>query len=199
MIARGKQYLFNRIILIGCSSGGIGALSFIIGRLPVDYPFPLVVAQHRAKDEQKLLEEVLQTKTKLRVRQADEKEYITSGHIYLAPPGYHLLIERDLSFSLASDEPVNYSRPSIDVLFQSAAEVLKERAVGIMLTGANKDGANGIIAIRNMGGVTIAEDPQEAAFPYMPKASIATGKIDHVMGLEKIVKFLLEMPWKNRE
>lgn len=135
----------------------------------------------------------------MKVSQANEKEYIVSGHVYIAPPGYHLLIEHDLSFSLTSDEPVNYSRPSIDVLFQSAAEVFGKRAVGVVLTGANRDGTNGIISIKEMGGITIAEDPREAAFPYMPGSAIASGKVDHVMSLEKIVRFILELSWKNKK
>lgn len=199
MTAPSEKYPFERIILVGCSSGGMGALSNLTAPLPVDYPFPLVVVQHRSQDERKLLEEILQTKTKMKVSQANEKEYIVSGHVYIAPPGYHLLIEHDLSFSLTSDEPVNYSRPSIDVLFQSAAEVFGKRAVGVVLTGANRDGTNGIISIKEMGGITIAEDPREAAFPYMPGSAIASGKVDHVMSLEKIVRFILELSWKNKK
>jgi two-component system, chemotaxis family, protein-glutamate methylesterase/glutaminase len=194
---RKNKESFSRIVLIGCSSGGLAALASIAGNLQGDYPFPLIVVQHRAHDEKMLLEEILQTKTMLRVKQADEKENIENGNIYLAPPGYHLLIEKDLTFSLASDEPVNYSRPSIDVTLQSGAIACGKKVVSIILTGANSDGAKGIEAVKRAGGITIAEDPSTATFPYMPRAAIATGKVDHVMSIKDIGNYLSELGWKS--
>jgi two-component system chemotaxis response regulator CheB len=177
---------------MGTSAGGLQALSLLLRDLPADYPLPVLVVQHRAKDQRSLLEEVLQTKTKIRVKQADEKESLQKGHVYVAPPDYHLLVEEDRTLSLSSDEQVRFSRPSIDVLFESSAVVFKEGLVGIILTGASNDGASGIESIARYGGITIAQDPKEAEYPYMPQASIDTRKIKHVWTLEKIKSFLLE-------
>jgi two-component system, chemotaxis family, protein-glutamate methylesterase/glutaminase len=148
--------------------------------------------QHRSKDERNLLEEVLSQKCKIKIRQADEKEVIRPGTIYFAPPDYHLLIERNGTFSLTSDPKVNYSRPSIDVLFETAAMVYKHRLLAIILTGANQDGAAGMKLVKEFGGTTIAQEPDTAQFPAMPKAAIDTGAIDYVFHLREILQFLYE-------
>jgi two-component system, chemotaxis family, protein-glutamate methylesterase/glutaminase len=179
-------------IAIGTSAGGLHALTALLQDLPENYPVPLLVVQHRAKDQKSLLEEVLQAKTSIRIKQADEKEKISGGCVYIAPPDYHLLVEEDHSLSLTSDEQVRFSRPSIDVLFESSAEVFREKLVGIILTGASNDGASGIEAIARYGGITIAQDPEEAEYPYMPQASIDTKKIKHVWSLKEIKHFLLK-------
>ena len=180
-------------VVIGTSAGGLFALSSLFEKIPFNYPLPIIVVQHRSKDQKDLLEEVLQTKCRIRVKQADEKEHIQKSTIYVAPPDYHLLIERDHIFSLNSDIPVNYSRPSIDVLFESAALAYRHQLVGIILTGANSDGAAGIAAIRKYGGLTIAQSPEDAQFPFMPKASIDTGQIELVLSLSAIKRFLLTL------
>lgn len=181
-----------KAIVIGASAGGLYALLEIIEKLPTDFPIPIIVVQHRSKDNNYLFEEVLQNKCTITIRQADEKEKIKSGTIYIAPPDYHLLIEEDKTFSLTADFPVRYSRPSIDVLFESAAMVYKEALIGIILTGANNDGTAGMIAIKNNGGLTIAQDPDEAMFPAMPAASIKEG-VTYIWKLEVIGKFLLSL------
>ena len=137
-----------------------------------------------------LLEEILQIKLKIRVKQADEKEKIKAGFVFIAPPDYHLLIENDNTFSLSSDPPVRFSRPSIDVLFESAADVYREKMAAIILTGANSDGAAGIIAVKNNGGLTIVQNPESANFPHMPEASIRTQAVDKVWNLGEIKEFL---------
>jgi len=179
-------------IVIGTSAGGLYALIALLQNLPPAYPIPIIIVQHRAKDQKDLLEEVLQSKTKIKVKQADEKEVINAGCVYIAPPDYHLLIERDKTFSLSSDELVHYSRPSIDVLFESAALVYGKRLVGIVLTGANNDGAEGVKAINRFGGFVIAQHPADADYPLMPKAAIETKKVEYVWTLSQIQKFLLE-------
>jgi two-component system, chemotaxis family, protein-glutamate methylesterase/glutaminase len=139
-----KEAIPYEAIVIGTSAGGLHAVSSILPVLPGEYPLPIIIVQHRAKDSKELLEDVLQYKTKLKVKQIDEKERIGAGFVYLAPPDYHLLIEKDRTFSLSADPPVMYSRPSIDVLFESAAIVYREKLVAIILTGANHDGAKGM-------------------------------------------------------
>ncbi|PZR27213.1 MAG: chemotaxis protein CheB [Citrobacter freundii] len=182
-------------IVIGTSAGGLFALSFLLERLPADFSLPVIIVQHRMNDQHQLelLEGILQVKCKLPVKQADEKEPITNGIVYLAPPGYHLLVESDRTFSLSVDKPVSYSRPSIDVLFETAAYVYREGLIGIILTGANKDGAAGITAISECGGLTIAQNPDEAQYPSMPAAAIATKTVRRICTLEEICNFLLKI------
>jgi two-component system chemotaxis response regulator CheB len=176
--------------VIGTSAGGFHALSTLLENISSDYPIPVVVVQHRAKDSRHLFEQVLQQRCKIEIKQADEKETIKAGIVYIAPPDYHLLIEMDSTFSLSSDSPVQFSRPSIDVCFQSAAQVYKDKLVGIILTGANNDGAAGITTIRRMGGLTIAQDPAEAEYAFMTQASINTDSISHIWSLAVIRDFL---------
>jgi Chemotaxis response regulator containing a CheY-like receiver domain and a methylesterase domain len=178
-------------IVIGVSAGGLHALTHILQVLPAQYPIPVIVVQHRAKDERALLEEVLQNKCRIRIIQANEKEPIEPGTVYLAPPDYHLLVETNRTFSLTFDAPVNYSRPSVDVLFETAADVFTNRLLGIVLTGANRDGAKGVQYIQSKGGLTIAQEPATADFPEMPMAAIKTGAVQHIMHLDEIKAYLL--------
>lgn len=178
-------------VVVGASAGGLYALMRILQPLPVDYPLPVMIVQHRSKDERDLLEEVLQQKCSIRIKQADEKEKIQPGIVYFAPPDYHLLIERNGTFSLSFDAPVNYARPSIDVLFETAAEVFKQRLLGIILTGANSDGARGIKKISLLGGTTVAQQPETADYPEMPRAAINTGYVQHTLDPDAIGDFLL--------
>jgi two-component system chemotaxis response regulator CheB len=180
-------------IVIGASAGGLYVMTRILQDLPAGFPVPVIVVQHRSKDERSLLEEVLQQKCEVRIKQADEKESLEKGIVYFAPPDYHLLIEGDRTFSLSFDAPVNYSRPSIDVLFESAADVFKERLLGIILTGANSDGARGIRKISMQGGTTIAQSPDTADYADMPKAAINTGYVRYIMTPDEISRFLLAL------
>jgi two-component system chemotaxis response regulator CheB len=179
-----------RAIVIGASSGGLRALSMLFSSLPAQYPLPLIIVQHRAKTEDQLLEEVLQHKSSLAIKQADEKERIAPGVAYFAPPNYHLMIEETETFSLSSDEPVQYSRPSIDVLFQSAAELYKSALIGLLLTGANDDGSEGIRQINRRGGLTIVQDPADAEYDVMPRAAIRTREVKRILTLKEIIHFL---------
>lgn len=191
MISRLKRRY--EAVVIGTSAGGLQALSGILSRLPARYPIPLVVVQHRARDSQYLLEEILQSKCSIPIRQANEKEKAKGNAVYFAPPDYHLMIETDRTFSLSLDLPVRFSRPSIDVLFESAAHCYGDKLIGIILTGANDDGAAGIAAIAGCGGLTIAQNPNEAAFPYMVQASINTKSVGYVWSLATIGNFLLNV------
>jgi two-component system, chemotaxis family, protein-glutamate methylesterase/glutaminase len=183
----------DRVIVIGASAGGLHILTQILSSLQTDYPYPIIVIQHRANDREMTLEHVLQHKCRLRVKQADEKEQLTAGVAFIAPPGYHLLIEQNYTFSLAADSPVKFSIPSIDVTFESAAEVIGDRLIGILLTGASNDGAAGIRAIKSHNGITIVQSPAEAEYPLMPQSAIATGAVDFVWKTNDIKQFLAEL------
>src|SRR5688500_7967200 len=173
-------------IVIGTSAGGFRALSTLLAELPADYSIPIVLVQHRSKNSKELFEEVLQSRCRIKIKQAEEKEAVTGKVVYVAPPDYHLLIEGNRTLSLSSDAPVRFSRPSIDVLFESAAIAYRDKLIGIILTGANDDGAIGIAAIEKSGGLTIAQNPQEAEHPFMVQASIATKRIKHIWSLATI-------------
>lgn len=187
----GRQY---EAIVIGTSAGGLFALTTLLEQLPKNYPIPLIITQHRSKDYKDLLEEVLQSKCQILIKQADEKETILSERVYVAPPGYHLLVEEDYTFSLSADENVSYSKPSIDVLFETAAEAYREKLVGILLTGANSDGASGMSVIRKNKGLTIAQSPTEAQYPAMPQAAIDRKAVDHIWVLKEIRDFIVQLP-----
>jgi len=180
-------------IVVGTSAGGLNALFVLLETLPANFPLPIIIVQHRSKDKNDLLEEVLQNKCKVKIKQADEKEKIEKGVVYIAPPDYHVLIENDLTLSLSADEYVQFSRPSIDVLFESAAGVYKDKLIGIILTGANSDGASGIRLIKANDGLTIAQKPEEAFSPVMPSAAIKTNAVTHIWPLSKIRDFLLTL------
>lgn len=183
----------HEAVVIGTSAGGLHALTSILEGLPQNFPLPVIVVQHRSKEERTLLEEVLAQKCQIKIRQADEKEKIENGIVYFAPPDYHLLIERNRTFSLSSDARVNYSRPSIDVLFETAAYAYKEKLLAIILTGANHDGATGVQKIRKQGGTTVAQNPEDALYPVMPKAAIDTGCVQNILSLREIKVLLISL------
>lgn len=187
------------IIVVGTSAGGLQAFAVLAEVLPHDYPIPIVLVQHRVKEHNDLLEEVLQSKCRITIKQADEKESLQSGMVYTAPPDYHLLIERDKTLSLSSDEQVNYSRPSIDVSFESAALAFKSHVLGILLTGANSDGTNGLLTIKAKGGFTLVQTPEEALFKTMPEAAIKAGAAMQILSLKQIADFLIKLPTHESE
>lgn len=180
-------------IVIGASAGGLQALTKLLSGIPKGYFVPIVIVQHRSKQERELLEMVLQQKCSIRIKQAEEKEIIKKGVVYFAPPDYHLLIENDHTISLSIDQAVKYSRPSIDVLFESASLVYRERLIGIVLTGSNDDGANGVRSIFSRKGTTIAQDPVEATYSIMPQSAIRTGAVHHILTLNRILEFLIRI------
>jgi len=153
---------------------------------------PIVVVLHIGKSENSDLAGLFNRLCQHQVEEAQERIKIQDNYIYIAPAGYHLLIEEDYSFSLSMDEKVNFSRPSIDVLFCEAAEVYGDSLIGILLTGSNKDGAFGMVEIAKYGGLTIAQDPSSAKMPIMPQAAIDTGKIDVIADLTAIPKVVAE-------
>ena len=165
----------SHVVAIGASWGGMRALEAILGELPSSFSSAIVVAQHRDPDaEDDLLPHLLARHTQLEVVDAEHGDPVEPGRVLLAPPGYHLLID-DYTVALSVDEPVQFARPSIDVLFQSVAETFGSRAVGVVLTGANADGAAGLAAIKERGGYTIVQDPATAERREMPEAAMAIG------------------------
>jgi two-component system chemotaxis response regulator CheB len=180
------------LIVIGASWGGLHALEKLLAGLPDEFRTPIAIAQHRAVDSGSgALSDMIGRHVGRTgdVCEAGDKDPIEPGRIYLAPPDYHLLVEAD-GFALSTEGAVQYSRPSIDVLFDSAADAYSERLVAVILTGANDDGAYGIRRVKRRGGLTIAQDPETAERGEMPAAAIATGDIDHVLPLEEIAPAL---------
>jgi two-component system chemotaxis response regulator CheB len=183
-------------IVIGGSAGAMAALTQLLPMFPADYPLPIIVAQHLHPLQNNYFVEHYRDRCALKVKEADEKEPLCGGHIYFAPPNYHLLIEDDRTFSLSIDEKVNYSRPSIDVLFESAVDVYAPGLIGVILTGANDDGAQGLRLLKQRGGLAIVQDPKTAESPYMPRTALAAAPVDYVLPLEDIGKLLIEIPRK---
>jgi two-component system chemotaxis response regulator CheB len=178
------------LIVIGASWGGLHAVGKILSALPEQTDAAVVVAQHRRTDATDGgLASILALRTQLPVSDADDKQPILPGHVYLAPPGYHLLIQHGW-FSLSTDAHVNYARPSIDVLFESAADAYGEQVIGLILTGANEDGAAGLARIKERGGVAIVQDPSSAERGEMPDAALAATVADAILPLEEIGPFL---------
>lgn len=173
------------LVVIGASWGGLHALGTIVAALPADFPLPLIIVQHRSRDSETLLEELLQDVTTLPVRQVDDKEPILGGHVYVAPADYHLLIDGE-HFALTTDAPVRFSRPSIDVTFASAADHCGACATGVVLTGANDDGSEGLRRIVDRGGHAIIQDPRGAEMAVMPSAAVAAVPEALVLPLEEI-------------
>lgn len=173
-------------VVIGASAGGVEALGEILSALPAGFRLPIVVVMHLLATSDSLLVEVLGLRCSLPLREASDKEPICSGTVYFAPPGYHLLVEADRSLALSVDPPVNYSRPSIDVLFESAAYAYRERLLGIVLTGANEDGARGLASIRRLGGLAWVQDPSTAMADAMPAAAIARAGADRIFDLKEM-------------
>jgi two-component system chemotaxis response regulator CheB len=180
------------LIVMGCSLGGMRALQTILGGLPKDFPVPIAIAQHRHKASNEGLPAFLRKTSKLPVVDVDDKQWIRPGTVYLAPADYHLLVDRG-EFSLSVDAAVAYSRPSIDVLFESAADAYRDHLVGIILTGANADGARGAERIRECNGFLIVQDPAEAEAPSMPQATIQRTRVDRILPLDRIAPFLVEI------
>lgn len=180
-------------IVIGVSSGGMSALRLIFSALPANFSIPIIVIQHIGPRSDNQWIKFLNEDSQLHIKEADEKEEIKIGNIYIAPPNYHLLIEKNKTFSLTIDERVNFARPAIDVLFESAAEAYENKLIGIILTGSSSDGTKGLKKIKQFGGLTIAQDPKTAESYFMPASAVAAVQMDYVLTLEGIVELLIKI------
>lgn len=178
-----------QIVVIGTSSGGLSALQVLLPGLGEKFPCPLVIAQHRGRDGGNGLREFMQKSCRMPIEEPEDKTPIEPGRVYLAPRDYHLLVERG-HFALSIDAPVWYARPSINVLFESTADAYAETTVGVILSGANADGARGLAAIKARGGKAIVEEPESAAYSAMPKAALEATSVDRVLPLAEIAPFL---------
>lgn len=179
-----------RAIAIGCSAGGLTALETVLGGLDRRIPSTVLVCCHTGSSDVDILCELLARHTQLPVVEAAERETARGGTVYVAPSGYHLLIEHDERFSLSVDPKVNFSRPSIDVLFASAADAYRDSLIGIVMTGANQDGARGLADIRGHGGLAIVQDPTDAEVRTMPQAALDIAGADHCVPLVAIAPLL---------
>jgi two-component system chemotaxis response regulator CheB len=178
------------LVIIGGSSGSLNAILKILPKLNAAFTTPIIIVLHRNITSDSLLEEVIRSKTNLIVKEAEEKELILPGNIYIAPPDYHLLIEKDHTLSLDYSEKVNFSRPSIDVSFESAINIYKEKLVCIILSGANADGAMAVANAKEYGSKIIIQDPAEAIVPFMPEQAIASTSIANVLSIAAIINYL---------
>ncbi|MBF8720014.1 MULTISPECIES: chemotaxis protein CheB [Pseudomonas] len=177
-------------VVIGASAGGVAALFTVLGALPEGFDIPVLCVLHLPDDRHSQLAGVLQRRLRRPVREACDKARIEPGLIYVAGPGYHLSVERDRSLSLSQEEPVHFSRPAIDFLFQSAADAYGPGLLGVLLTGANEDGAQGLLHIKNSGGRTVVQDPRDAQVALMPEAALALHRPDHILSLSGIGQLL---------
>jgi two-component system chemotaxis response regulator CheB len=180
-------------IVLGASAGGIDALAVLLDGLPADWCIPMAVVLHLPEAHESHLAEIFAQRLPIPVHEAADKMPLAAGNLYFAPPGYHLSIERERSFSLSCEPPVLFSRPSIDVLMASAADAYGPMVAGFLLTGANGDGAEGLHRIHLAGGLTAVQDPKEALIPIMPNAAIARHVPDHVLPLRELRALLLEL------
>lgn len=177
-------------VVVGASAGALEALSAILPALPQNYLPPILLVVHVPPDKESLLASILDAKCHMKVHEAEDKETIEAGTIYVAPPGYHLLVEKDRTLSLSTEEEVHFSRPSIDVLFETAADAYGDQLVGIVLTGANDDGAEGLRAIADAGGIAVVQQPDMAFSPFMPQAALHACPSARVMSLDKLAAWL---------
>lgn len=180
-------------IVIGASAGGLTALRRILTHLPAGFPLRVVIVSHVAPDSDSTRLKILESSCPLPVREPEDKEPVEPGVVFMAPPRYHLLIELDGCFSYSRDEPVQYCRPSIDVLFETAAETYGAGLTGVILTGANADGSMGLKAVREYGGCAVVQDPATAETPVMPQSALDTAGADHVLALEEIGPYLASL------
>lgn len=191
------QHIY-RLVAIGCSMGGMRALEIILKSLPKEFPLPIVVVQHRYRTSNDSLPNFFRRHSQLAVVDALDKQWIQPGHVYFAPADYHLLVDPEGELSLSVDERVEYARPSIDVLFDSAADAFSNGVIGVILTGANADGAHGAKRIKERGGFVLVQDPETAESPEMPRAAIAATRVDRILPLDRIGPFLVELCRNSR-
>jgi two-component system chemotaxis response regulator CheB len=197
LLTKGKPGLDYEAIVVGGSAGGFNALQEILRPLPADFGLPILVVLHRPPSPDELLIYTLNESCQLLVKEADQDELIEPGRVYIAPANYHLLVERDRTLSLSIDAKVCYSRPSIDVLFETASDAYLAGLIGIILTGGNNDGTAGLRQIKKNGGLTIAQDPATALSKLMPSSAIEENIVDRIVSLTELTSTLIQFCTKG--
>jgi Chemotaxis response regulator containing a CheY-like receiver domain and a methylesterase domain len=185
--------LTYRTVVIGASAGGMDAVKTILMPLQEGFSASILITQHLSPHSDNFMARYLNEVCKINVKEADEKEKILPGTVYIAPSNYHMLVEKDETLSLTVDPKINFSRPAIDVLFDTAAEVYRNELIGIILTGASSDGSEGLKKIKDLGGLVIVQEPSTAEVDFMPKAAIKATKVDYILSLNKISNKLIEL------
>lgn len=196
-----KRYNLNnsyKAVVIGGSAGSFQVITKILSALPQDFPLPIIMCLHRLKHVRNGFVEALSLTSIMPVTEPDDKEGIKRGGVYLAPANYHMSVELGNSFALSTEEMLNSSRPAIDITLASAAFVFKDKLIGILLSGANKDGAEGMKRIADKGGLTIVQEPDDCVIDTMPKAALSLTKVDHVLKINDILEFFVELDKKYR-
>ena len=181
------------IVAIAASAGGLNALTTVMRALPDDFPVPVVIVQHLDPRRRSRIAEIMNRRTRLPVKEAEAGETLVPGSVYIAPPGRHLLVNGDRTFSLTETELVHFVRPSADLLFESVAASYKDRAIAVVLSGSGSDGAMGVQAIKKMGGTVFAQNKETAEFFGMPGAAAQTGCVDFALPLEEIAPALVTL------
>lgn len=188
---------FFDIIAIGASRDGIKAISKILSALTAEFPIPIVIVEHLAPQYKSYLAEIFARRTKLTVKQAEDGEQIEAGVVYIAAPNYHLLVNPDHSLCFSESAKEHFSRPAVNVLFVSVAEIYQERSIAVILTGGDSDGATGVRTIKEMGGTVIAQDEATSTAFGMPSAAIATGCVDFILPIDRIAKAIVNLVKKG--
>lgn len=182
-----------KAVVIGVSTGGVSALKLVLGALPADFPIPVLVVTHITPDSDDGLAVLLDTLCAIRVKEADDQEPMIPGSVYLAPANYHMMVERGGTLALSIDPLVNFARPSVDVLFETAAEVYGPALIGVIMTGAGNDGSKGLSKIKSCGGMAIVQDPADAEMDAMPRSALQLLKADHIVLLVEIPPLLIRL------
>jgi len=179
-----------KVVIIGGSAGSFQVITRILNSLPKNFPLPVLLSLHRLKHIRSGFVEALSLKSNIPVVEPDDKDQIKPGIAYLAPANYHMFVELGNRIALSTEEPVNHSRPSIDLTFITAAQAYREKAIGIILSGANKDGAMGLKKLKDLGGVAIVQDPMECQVKTMTEASLKLTKVDCILKTNQIIEYL---------
>lgn len=187
-----------KAIAIGGSAGSFQGIIKILSNIPEEFPLPIIVAMHRLKHVRHGFLEVVSMKSRLRIVEPDDKESIRKGTVYLAPANYHMSVELGNYFALSTEEMVNSSRPSIDITLSSAAYAYRNRLIGILLSGANRDGGMGMKSIKDRGGLTIVQEPTECMMDTMPRAALSLTKIDNILTVDQIIELINELCHKTK-
>lgn len=182
-----------KTVVIGVSTGGVSALKFLLGALPKDFPAPILVVTHITPNSDNGLAVLLDSLCAIRVKEADDQELVAAGTVYLAPANYHLLVERGGILTFSIDPPVNFARPSVDVLFETAAEAFGSSLIGVVLTGAGSDGSRGLLKIKDYGGIAVVQEPADAEMSSMPENALHAVKADYVAPLDDIPRILMTL------